>query len=678
MEIVHELGLVFYWWFILFSLGIIVLPLTQLLFRGLFSSGYLFSKVVALVLFSWPVFLLAHLRILPFTQTSILIFLGLMGVGLLFFFKKRPFLDRKMIRQIFWQEIGFLLALLLWSYVRSLKPDISCLEKFMNFGFMRVLINSRFLPPIDMWFAGETINYYYYGHFLAAFLTKLSGIVPIITYNLMIATLFALTTSQVFSLVSSLVSKISKNKRTVIVAGLLGALLIGFASNLHTPYYVLKDGIQSYWYPNATRYIGYNPPTDDKTIHEFPAYSFVVADLHGHVSSLPLVILFIGLNLSLILEGKSNFWLKVAFLGFLLGIIYMINAWDLPIYLLFFGICLLINLLASVKKLKTFSQFISKLPIIIKPIMVVIGLFLLASLPFNLNFQPMTQGIGIVKSQTPFSQLLVLWGAFGFWAISFLFVFKFIPSRKPTDFFVLGLITTALILIGLPEIIYVKDIYIDTFHRANTMFKLTFQAYLMLTVASVYIIVRTYQSLGWLLKRLFLFICFVLIGSLLIYPFFSIPGFYGKPRLVKTQTLSGLGFLAQRYPEDYQAIIWIEENLVQTAVVLEAAGDSYTDFGRVSVFTGRPTIQGWFVHQWLWRGNYEEPTRRALHVEQIYQSANIDVAQSLLQKYAVDYLFFGQLEREKYPQATLERLSLLGEPVFRAGRTVVFRINSSL
>ena len=50
-----------------------------------------------------------------------------------------------------------------------------------------------------------------------------------------------------------------------------------------------------YWFPDATRYIGYNPETRDKTIHEFPVYSFVVSDLHAHVINMVFVLSLLAL-----------------------------------------------------------------------------------------------------------------------------------------------------------------------------------------------------------------------------------------------------------------------------------------------------------------------------------------------------------------------------------------------
>lgn len=55
------------------------------------------------------------------------------------------------------------------------------------------------------------------------------------------------------------------------------------------------EEVSSYWFPDATRYIGFNPDVEDKTIHEFPCYSFVLGDLHAHVVDIMFVLLLLGL-----------------------------------------------------------------------------------------------------------------------------------------------------------------------------------------------------------------------------------------------------------------------------------------------------------------------------------------------------------------------------------------------
>jgi len=691
---IKDLVNILYWWFILFGLGLIFLPLTVKIFKNFFDKGYLFSRVIAIAILPYVVWLGAHLKIIPFAQSEILVITGLFALIITFISLKKSSFKGKIAN--LWlifigEELMFLLALIFWSYIRGLQPNIQGLEKFMDFGFVNSILKSRYFPPADMWFVGQSINYYYYGHYIAAFLTKLSNLDSAITYNLMIATLFAFTFSLTFSLTGNLIFFTLRHKRkktssfiinhlslAIILGGLLSAFLICFASNFHTPLYGLKNGFQKYWYPDATRYIGYNPPTHDKTIHEFPAYSFIVSDLHGHVSDIPFVLLFIALTFNLFsnfLKNKNlefRIWnSEFLLIALLLGVMYMTNAWDLPIYLLLLGVTLLAINWLTLKK--NYSQIIIKT---IFPLLIIVAGWFIFTLPFNLNFNQITQGIGLAHSHTPIYQLFVLWG--GFWIMAITFIAYFLLHRRhaATDFFGLLLIVVATLLITIPEVIYVKDIYSGDFYRANTMFKFTYQTYIIMAILVGYIMTKILTKT----KKVYLKIPFcalysILYACLLIYPFFSLPGYYGKISADNYKGLYGLNFLAQNYPEDYQAILWLKKNIADQPTVLEAPGDSYTDYCRVSAATGLPTIEGWLVHEWLWRGGYDQPSQRASEVEQVYQSGNIAKTKQILKKYQVAYIFFGQLEREKYPQATQGRLEQLGEPVYRAGKTVIYKIN---
>ncbi|MBP8591312.1 hypothetical protein KBI33_02455 [Candidatus Shapirobacteria bacterium] len=698
--IINDFLITLYWWFILFGIGIIFLPLAAKIFPRFYDRGYLFAKVLGLGVLSYFNWFLAHLKIIPFTQVSLLTIFGGTAIILAISLSKKSSLKKnlagKNLKLIFFgEELIFLLTLLFWGFIRGHNPEIQSLEKFMDYGFLNSILRSRFFPPEDMWFAGNSINYYYYGHYLAAFLTKLSGLDSAITYNLMIATLFAFTFVLTFSLTSNLCFLAQKKQpktndqrlKTVFLAGLLSAFLICFASNLHTPYYILKDGAQKYWYPDATRYIGYNPPTNDKTIHEFPAYSFVVADLHGHVSDLPFVLTFLALSLSLFLnlknKKKKSLSLPFAFCVLSLSLMYMTNAWDFPIYLLFLGIILLggnLLLFLENKKilpLKIFRRYPRFWPLAktgLSLLTLAIAWFIF-TIPFNLNFTQIPQGIGLVHTHTPPFQFLILWGALLFFSLTFAIFFFKNSDRKSVDYFVFFMLLTAFILLLVPEVVYVKDIYSADYYRANTMFKFTYQAYALMTIAVGFIIFRLLRAISQKAIKVSLGILFsLLVALLLIYPCFSLAGYYGKIGLDNYHGLYGLNFLAKSYPEDYQAILWLKENISGQPVVLEASGDSYTNYNRVSALTGLPTIQGWLVHEWLWRGGYDEPAKRATEVEKVYQSGSIEEAKEILKRYQVEYIFFGSLEKEKYPQADTERLESLGKPIFKAGKTVVYKI----
>ena len=64
-------------------------------------------------------------------------------------------------------------------------------------------LRSASFPPVDPHFAGGYINYYYFGIYLSAYLIKLTGIYAETAFNLTIASLFALTVSNAFSVAYS-------------------------------------------------------------------------------------------------------------------------------------------------------------------------------------------------------------------------------------------------------------------------------------------------------------------------------------------------------------------------------------------------------------------------------------------------------------------------------------------
>lgn len=107
-------------------------------------------------------------------------------------------------------------------------------------------------------------------------------------------------------------------------------------------------------------------------------------------------------------------------------------------------------------------------------------------------------------------------------------------------------------------------------------------------------------------------------------------------------------YLETTFPEDAAAIRWLNEHVTGDPVVLEANGDSYSDYERVSAMTGLPTVLGWYVHEWLWRGDTGALNERAQEVEAIYTSTNQEDVKKLLEKYQVRYIFVGAREREKY------------------------------
>jgi uncharacterized membrane protein len=75
-------------------------------------------------------------------------------------------------------EASFALPFVAYLAMRGFNHDIYGLEKFMDFGFVNAALASPTMPPPDPWLAGATINYYYFGHVVAAFLIALTGVPP--------------------------------------------------------------------------------------------------------------------------------------------------------------------------------------------------------------------------------------------------------------------------------------------------------------------------------------------------------------------------------------------------------------------------------------------------------------------------------------------------------------------
>ena len=694
-----DLTLILSWWFLLFVMGLIFLPLILALFQKFWDKGYVFSKTICAIILTYLIFIGGFFKVLTFTNLNLFLILFLLLLVNIFFLKHKNNFSifkqtlKENYKFFIFEEIFFLLILIAWSCVRGFMPDIEGLEKYMDWGFINSALRSKFLPPQDMWFSGEIINYYYFGHLIFAVLTKLSTVSSAITYNLSIATICALTFISSFSIASNLVFFALKkvNYKKIIIAGLISALLLTFGGNLHSVYKIAKIDItnnngklvltkeavskaaDSYWYPDATRFIGYDPDVKDKTIHEFPIYSFVVADLHGHMNDIPVVLFFMAflLSSSFCLAPLMDILLVVVS-GFTLSIAYMTNAWDFAIYGLLFAIfSLFLNLKKDSKTAlrKTFTNGI-----------LTISFWFIFSLPFSLNFTPMGNGIRISDTHSPFYQLFILYG--GFWLIILplllLFLIKKIKHKKLdlriSDLFVLATIATATLLIIIPELIYLKDIYIEEYRRANTMFKLVYQAFIMYALVSGYVFYKVRTLLKSKCLNFLYGLSFVIIFSIqLIYPYFAIKSFYGS--LKNYQGLWGLNYLKKDYPDNFAAINWINQNISGQPVILEAVGDSYTTFGQVSVSTGLPTVQGWIVHEWLWRGGYDKPKARQDDIEAIYEGKDINEIKQLIQKYNIKYIFVGDKEFEKYPDLNENNFKEIGgQIIFQSGKTKIYQL----
>ena len=722
------------WYLLALVLGAAAMPLTGRLFRRFQDRGWMFSKVTAIAVSGFLTWFLVAVKIIKFTtMTCIVVTLVCAAASLILYCREQkagfeciPFAHLDLV---YAEELLFFAAFLFWTYFAGFHPAAYGTEKFMDYGFMEAMMRSKTLPATDLWYSQGKINYYYGGQYFAVFLTKLSGAKVELTYNLMRTFVAGLAFAMPFSLVHQMVTdRLGKTgsrwKKTLpSVTGILAGISVSIAGNMHYVVYgqiipfiqkLKGEEVSSYWFPDATRYIGFNPDVEDKTIHEFPCYSFVLGDLHAHVVDIMFVLLLLGLLYAWMkkvrtteLSGESmsrrEFWKKQLLMpqllatGALLGMFHWTNYWDFVIYFVVTcGAALFMNIIGQKGKIRW------ALGVTAAQAAEILILATVIILPFTLQFDTsnMVQGIALAQHHSLPHQLLVLWGLPGILTILFVVsllieklrgaeqksrgaeqksLYHLLTSIRLPDLFavLMGLCAIGLVLI--PELVYVRDIYENGNARANTMFKLTYQAYIMFGMTMIYAIFRLLIIGKNKILKVLAFIGLFFFVWTCGYFGNSVHSWFGevwKPSQYKG--LNATAFLETDFPEDVNGIRWLKENISDAPVVLEANGDSYSEYERVSAMTGLPTIMGWYVHEWLWRGNLSDLNAKIEEIQEIYTSTDETRVKELLEEYNVSYIFVGSCERNKYgADMNNDLLKSLGEVVFQDSEypTYIVKIN---
>jgi uncharacterized membrane protein len=242
------------------------------------------------------------------------------------------------------------------------------------------------------------------------------------------------------------------------------------------------------------------------------------------------------------------------------------------------------------------------------------------------------------------------------------------------DTFALLMIGLALLLTMTVEFVYLRDLFGT---RMNTVFKFYYQAWILLGLASAYGLSRlAARSSPSYLKWPALGITSLLVACGLFYTLTAIPSkadsFQAQP------TLDGLAYLRRHNPGDMAAIDWLRDNVEPSATVLEATGGSYSPegAGRVSMATGNPTLLGWDFHEMQWRGEaYDElAAGRPDALTQIYRTASPEELPDLLDRWGIDYVYVGALERGKYKvsDASLSRFDRFLNRVYDADGVIIY------
>jgi YYY domain-containing protein len=580
------------------------------------------------------------------------------------------------LREQWHWELLFLLCFFLMLDVRFVNPTISYAEKFMDHAFLASVIRNPVVPPIDPWFAGGTLNVYYYlGYWMLGCLSIVSGVPSNIAFNLSLPTIFALAAVNVYAIGTLLLNRFRWLP-----------LLTFLIPNPSFFWQIIQGkGLGSVVW-DSTR-------TISNTINEYPLFSFIWGDVHAHVVSIFNQCFLIFLLLfaykrweSLDLKGRA----VLCILGAIsLGSMPLINTWDVLIYA---PITVVIVLLILRRAWGTDSQSSVITLLLALPIVAV-----LSYLPFYLQLLTHTGGVGIVRTPSSPVEFMLVSGLFI--AIILASLLKDIRKRPwllliALPFMVFGYVAAAIAVIpavylasriftdkepdfadllaffGLAiliacELVYLKDNMGDTYFRMNTVFKTYLPAWIMLSTASFVMVARWLSSrVPRLPEKKVVVLTILVIGIL-----FVIPPAVGFNANYGTGTLDGLAYLETIHPGDAAAVVYLR-GLNGNETIVEAEGGDYSYYSRISSFTGIQGIIGMPFHEFMWRSDDSGWfNSRLSDIRTIYEDPDQTIP--MMRKYHATLLYVGDAERERY---TVEITGSGLKRIYSAKGTDIYRL----
>jgi YYY domain-containing protein len=302
-------------------------------------------------------------------------------------------------KEALFTEGVFVVLLAILTFFRSYDAGAVHTERPMDLAFLNAIMRSTYFPPQDPWLSGYAISYYHFGYILTGMLGKMSGLIGSVAYNFGGVNSFSLAGLGAFGLLRNLLLLRAKARAdrapkmeppasatpwrkaqkpggsTYLFVSLLAPFMLLFLGNLEGSLDVLysehvgwQDGqgffwkwldinrlneppsgttsvipSRSWWWWTAARVINDRDLNgksiyDDGLIDEFPAFSFVIGDMHPHVMALPFLIAALVVVLETLLRGGGAFeeskferWSFILFGSLSLGSLVFLNTWDILI-----------------------------------------------------------------------------------------------------------------------------------------------------------------------------------------------------------------------------------------------------------------------------------------------------------------------------------------------------------
>ena len=287
------------------------------------------------------------------------------------------------------------------------------------------------------------------------------------------------------------------------------------------------------------------------------------------------------------------------------------------------------------------------------------------------------------------------WFTLGFYAVS-LWVLTaatlLLGGRRHAAAPVTALAALGVLLLYGTELFLLRDI-LFFIPRLNTVFKLSYQAWIVLSVAGAIGAVAAVRASAPRFRLYTAVPLAVLLGAALVFAATNTPNRAGDFNV--RVGLDGLRYVERLNPAEYQLVRWLNENVDRNEIVVESSGrlwrrgeegepvlaeggSSYGASGRVGYRTGLQTLIGWPGHEKTWRGSSPEfdaeIVRRQDLVDLVYTASTEAEVLMALEEIGATYVVVGNLERSYYADGLIPPFETFLDTVFAEGDVTVFRL----
>jgi YYY domain-containing protein len=708
-----DIVVVLRWWIVAAALGLAASGWTRPLTAHLPDRGWALNRVAGLVGASYLAWLVGTLHLLPYDRTPAWLWVGLLAA--LGWAVARP--AGRLVRRPapgsvrIWlvSELVFAALLVAYAILQEHNPrtPLHFGDQGLDSGIVNAINRSQWFPPLDPWLAGWSLNYYYLGHLNQSLLARLTGSPGPVAYSLSMATVMALTTSIAFAAGWGLARRWW--------AGLVAAIAVGFAHNLDLIGLALKYGRTAGLDWTRSNHLLRETLTDP------PYVTFLIGELHSQFVALPPLALSVALGAALVTArpewSRGQRAATLLLLGVALGAPGLSSLYALPVA---YGLWLAGALTCAVARREP------RLAIDGVAATVLSGLLYL---PFHLGYRANAQARVVLNGfPTDPTALLILFGIFlaplAAWAASSAWPRPGAPARARRvriglEVVVAVALATALLsykvpslglvlylaaflfcavrlvdqmlagaeagttlawtaaVVSLGALVGIELITIDVpTTTVNMRFNIAWKTYLAVWIP---LALAAAVAIGQLLEHRGSRAATALagaagLGSIVLTLLAAAAGgiftFEHTNRLREKFGFDGLAYMRTASPgeqADLAAIGWLNAHARDGDVVLEVAGGAAHPYGRISSYTGLPTVLGWHHAVIAYQGPLPTLDERLRDVETIYVGRDSAETARLLAKYRVRYVVIGAFEEQSYKGLDRAALRRLGTVVFAQG-----------